>query len=213
MITSLDLAPIISHNPTLGGALCVCILSGPPYALALPQKDKAVARIDPQNASKEGCLSVLSDLPPTLPSFDLFGRLLRDDTPVQFGSDANDDRIGGHRFMVGDVIRVYALGAFLQNCIAWIESAAEEERAGNFSDDRVSQSVANVSVAYIHYLAHFLTNNILYQLCRFYTALLKLRLIDPSSDADTAAMAHFSLVHSGIAEANALYRTLAGAQS
>jgi hypothetical protein len=133
MITSMDLAPIITHNPALGGALCICILS----SRSLPSKGKQpqsqFPSVDPQNASKEGCLSVLASLPPNLPSFDLFGKLLRDETP------APDQGVS-----VGELVRVYALGPFTQGCIAWIDSASAEQRAGVFSDDRVSQSIANV---------------------------------------------------------------------
>ena len=47
------------------------------------------------------------------------------------------------------------------------------------------------------------------QLCRFYNSLIKLRIVDPASDADSAEMAHFSLQNARFEEANALYRVLA----
>ena len=47
------------------------------------------------------------------------------------------------------------------------------------------------------------------QLCRFYNSLIKLAIVDPASDADSAEMAHFALRNSRFEEANALYRVLA----
>ena len=47
------------------------------------------------------------------------------------------------------------------------------------------------------------------QLCRFYNSLIKLAIVDPASDADSAEMAHFTLRNSRFEEANALYRVLA----
>jgi hypothetical protein len=46
------------------------------------------------------------------------------------------------------------------------------------------------------------------QLCRFYHSLIKLGIIDPSSDADTTEMVHFTLRNARFEEANALYRLL-----
>ena len=47
------------------------------------------------------------------------------------------------------------------------------------------------------------------QLCRFFSSLIKLGVVDPASDADSAEMAHFALRNSRFEEANALYRVLA----
>lgn len=47
------------------------------------------------------------------------------------------------------------------------------------------------------------------QLCRFFISLANHKIVDLSSDADTAEMKHFTLRNSWIEEANALYRTLA----
>lgn len=47
------------------------------------------------------------------------------------------------------------------------------------------------------------------QLCRFFTSLIKLGIIDPASDADATEMAHFTLRNSRFEDANALYRVLA----
>ena len=50
--------------------------------------------------------------------------------------------------------------------------------------------------------------SILYQLCRFFNSLIKLNVVDPTADTDSAAMAHFALNHSRFEEANQLYRVL-----
>jgi hypothetical protein len=47
------------------------------------------------------------------------------------------------------------------------------------------------------------------QLCRFYNSLVKLGVLDPAFEADSAEMASFALRFSVYAEANALYQTLA----
>ena len=47
------------------------------------------------------------------------------------------------------------------------------------------------------------------QLCRFYNSLIKLSIVDPASDADSAEMAHFTLRNSRFEEANSLYRIIA----
>lgn len=48
-----------------------------------------------------------------------------------------------------------------------------------------------------------------FQLCRFYNSLIKLNLVDISSDADSVEMGHFALAHAQYEDANALYRVLA----
>lgn len=47
------------------------------------------------------------------------------------------------------------------------------------------------------------------QLCRFYNSLIKLGIVDPTSDIDSAEMITFTLSHARFEEANALYRALA----
>ncbi|KAM6491040.1 hypothetical protein JOM56_013279, partial [Amanita muscaria] len=59
----------------------------------------------------------------------------------------------------------------------WLERAEVEEREGMVSEDRYAQG-----------------------LCRFCTSLL---IVDPTSDVDSAEMAHFSLRHARF-EANVL---------
>ncbi|KIL55683.1 hypothetical protein M378DRAFT_173424, partial [Amanita muscaria Koide BX008] len=63
------------------------------------------------------------------------------------------------------------LDRFIHECITWLERAEVEEREGMVSEDRYAQDA----------------------LCRFYTSLVKLLIVDPTSDVDSAEMAHSSL--------------------
>ncbi|KAG5638840.1 hypothetical protein H0H81_009611 [Sphagnurus paluster] len=162
MIASLDLPSIISFNPTLAHPLFVGLLDGTKHDHALPSP----------------FLDVLPYLPPTLATFDLLGRLLRDPTPVADGM-----------FTVASLVRAEVLGRFIHECINWIERTEREEAEGLISDNRLSQGIQN--------------------LCRFYHSLIKLGIVDPASDTDSAEMAHFALRNARFEEANALYRVLA----
>ncbi|KAF9017239.1 hypothetical protein BDZ89DRAFT_1140856 [Hymenopellis radicata] len=166
LITPFDLPSIVTHNPTLAHPLFVALLSTTTSAdaadLSLPSP----------------FLDVLPTLPPTLPSFDLMGRLLRDPTTAADGTTS-----------VADLVRSEVLGRFILECINWLDHAEIQEKEGLVNDDRFAMGVQH--------------------LCRFYTSLIKLGIVDPMSDEDTAEMSHFSLRHSRFEEANALYRMLA----
>ena len=116
MITSHDLPPLIAHNPTLAHPILTALLS--------------------QNTI-DTYLDVLRHLPPTLPTFDLLGRLLRDGTIVT-------DRTTGGRTTIADLVRNEVLGWFIHQSIQWLDRAEEEERAGTISDDRFAKGVQNV---------------------------------------------------------------------
>ncbi|THH02374.1 hypothetical protein EW026_g488 [Hermanssonia centrifuga] len=161
IITSHDLPPLIAHNPTLALPIMTSLLSQPSIVTYL---------------------DVLKHLPPTLPTLDLLGRLLRDSTSIT-------DIATGGRTTVADLVRTDVLGWFLHESMQWLDWAEEEERAGNISDDRFAKGVQN--------------------LCRFYNSLIKLNIVDLTDDADTAEMKHFTLRHSRFEDANALYRILA----
>ncbi|KAJ7201813.1 hypothetical protein GGX14DRAFT_370817 [Mycena pura] len=163
LIAEADIAPLAAHNPGIAGPLFAALLAGPP---------------GPAHAT----LRALTCLPPTLPTFDVLGRLLHDVTPL----NAAGPNTGA---TVGELVCGEVLGPFVAQSISRLEQAAREEREGLVSDDRFAQGVQH--------------------LCRFYHSLIKRGLIDVSNDADTAAMAHFSLVHARFEEANALYRALA----
>ncbi|CCM02268.1 uncharacterized protein FIBRA_04353 [Fibroporia radiculosa] len=165
VITSVDLPPLIANNPPLAQPLVVALMSS--------------ARTAGQGL--ELCLDVLRRLPPTLPSIDLLGRLLRDPTTVE-------DVVTGGKTTIADLVRTEVLGWFIHNCISWLDKAEQDEREGNISDDRFAKGVQN--------------------LCRFYNSLIKFSVVDPTSDADSAEMAHFTLRNARFEEANALYRVL-----
>ncbi|KAI0070254.1 hypothetical protein K474DRAFT_1609025 [Panus rudis PR-1116 ss-1] len=136
----------------------------------------------PPVSGVEPYLDVLRRLPPVLTSFDLIGYLLRDATAIQ------DPSTGGTT-TIADLVRSEVLGWFIHEAIAWLDKAEEDEKAGLISDDRFAKGLAN--------------------LCRFFNSLIKLNIIDPSSDADSTEMAHFTLRNSRFEEANSLYRVLA----
>jgi len=167
VLISLDLPPIIAHNPTIATPLLVSLLT-------LPPSDASGAFLD-----------VLTQLTPTLPTFDVIGRLLRDITPAT-------DSITGGNVTVADIVRMEVLGPLIHQCILWLDRAEREEREGLISDDRFAKGVQN--------------------LCRFFSALLKLHVVDAASDADSAEIAHFALRNSRFEEANALYCALAAAR-
>ncbi|KAH9887056.1 hypothetical protein C8Q73DRAFT_657718 [Cubamyces lactineus] len=168
VITSVDLSDIIANNPSLAYPLLNALLAAD------------------SEQGPDTYLDVLRHLPPTLPSFDLMGRLLRDTTTIT-------DVATGGRTTIADLVRTDVLGWFIHDCVSWLDRAEQDEREGNISDDRFAKGVQN--------------------LCRFYNALIKLSIVDPASDADSAEMAHFTLRNSRFEEANALYRILASASS
>ena len=140
MIVSLDLAAIASTNPTLAHPLLVALL--------------AHSNSDFDNGQSSyhlpsPFLDVLPYLPPTLATFDLFGRLLRDQTPAG-GTDA--------LFTVANVVRVEVLGRFVHESIGWLEMAEREEREGGRSDDRFAKGVQNVGDAFITFYVRWLTS-------------------------------------------------------
>jgi hypothetical protein len=118
IITSIDLNAIIAHNPTIAHPLLVGLLTN----------------ANPDNNNPRHFLSILPFLPPTLPTFDLYGRLLRDQTRVT---------VQGYS-TVADLVLMEILGCFVHECINWLENAEKEEKAGNISDDRFGKGVQNV---------------------------------------------------------------------
>ncbi|KIK25118.1 hypothetical protein PISMIDRAFT_677358 [Pisolithus microcarpus 441] len=168
VITSMDLPPIVAHNPNIAYQLVLALLTSNPLN-AQPQGPSAY-------------IDALKQLPPTLPSFDLLVRLLQDTTTLA-------DSATGGKTTVADVVHLEVLGRFIHECIKWLENAEREEREGLISDDRFAKGVQN--------------------LCRFYASLIRLSVVDTTSDADTTEMVHFTLRNARFEEANALYRILA----
>jgi len=167
-INAYNLTELIELNPTLGYVATIALLKGNPSA-----SEKQLEHFD--------YLDALRRLPPALPSFDVMGRLLRDQTVIQ--SISTDMPC-----TVADIIRAEVLGGFLLNCMNWIEHAEQEALDGLVNDDRIAKAISS--------------------LCRFFNALIKLGFVDPKSDVDCAEMAHFALSHANYEDANALYRVL-----
>jgi hypothetical protein len=119
VLTSIDLPPVIAHNPTIATPLIISLIT-------LPPSHASVAYLD-----------ILTQLPPTLPTFDVIGRLLHDTSPVT-------DSVTGGKVTVADLVRMEVLGPFVHQCILWIDRAEREEREGLISDDRSAKGVQNV---------------------------------------------------------------------
>lgn len=163
VLTSFDVPRVVANNPTLAYPLISAMLT------------------HTNSRGSNAGLDVLAQLPPTLQSFDVIGRLLRDSTAVRDPQGLNTT--------VADMVRLEVLGQFITNSIRWLDEAEADEREGFISDDRFAQGVQN--------------------LCRFYNSLMKLRIVDPTSDIDSAEMFSFTLRHARFEEANTLYRALA----
>ena len=109
---------MIARNPTIAHPLLVALLTNP----------------DPERNNPMPFLDVLPFLPPTLASFDLLGRLLRDDTRVTVQGYNN----------VAELVTLEVLGRFTRECIDWLDHAELDEREGRISDDRFAKGVQNV---------------------------------------------------------------------
>ena len=119
VISSVDLPSILAANPALGHPLVTSLL------------------LSDVETGPEPYLDVLRRLPPTLPSFDLIGRLLRDSTAI---TDAST----GGMTTIADLVRTEVLGWFIHECVMWLDRAEQDEREGNISDDRFAKGVQNV---------------------------------------------------------------------
>ncbi|KAL4061736.1 hypothetical protein J3A83DRAFT_4347076 [Scleroderma citrinum] len=123
VVTSMDLPPIVAHNPNVAYQLVLALLTSAPL-----------------NAHPHGSsvyLDALKQLPPTLPSFDLLVRLLQDTTTLT-------DFATGGKTTITDVVRLEVLGRFIHESIKWLENAEREERDGLISDDRFAKGVQNL---------------------------------------------------------------------
>lgn len=194
----MDLPGLIAHNPILAHPILVSLLTLPP------------SKSNPNGASTY--LDVLAQLPPTLATLDVVGRLLRDTTSAV-------DLTTGGKSTIADMVRSEMLGRFVQQSVMWVDERERERREGLSGDDRFEKGVQNVGFFLVHPLLppfslllwwlDIVLTSVFTQLCRFYNSLIKLGVVDPASDADSAEMAHFALRHSAFEDANALYRVLA----
>ncbi|GJJ09285.1 hypothetical protein Clacol_003507 [Clathrus columnatus] len=110
-------------------------------------------------------LIALTELPPTIQSFNVIGKLL---SPSQSGQPISEELR-----RIATLIRTEVLGGFISGCIRWIEKADRDEKEGSVHDDRVATATRN--------------------LCRFYTALIKYGMIAADSEEDTTEIMSFAL--------------------
>lgn len=129
MITSMDLPSIVANNPNLAYQLFLALLTA----------------ADHRSQGPYPYLDVLAKLPPTLPSFDLLVRLLRDMSIII-------DPVTGGKTTVADIVRVEVLGRFIHESIKWLDIAEKEEREGLISDDRFAKGVQNVGSHHVVWL-------------------------------------------------------------
>jgi hypothetical protein len=118
---SIDIQSLTSHNAALGHPLFSALLK---------------ASADPTLY-----LVALAALPPSLPSYDLLGRLLQDPSPILA------PRSSAHT-TVAELVRTEVLGQFTHEAIEWLERADREEQEGIVSDDRFAKGVKNVCVPF-----------------------------------------------------------------
>lgn len=134
---------LIALNPALGHPLVVQYLSN----ISGSELSTPFTRSD--------VLEILRKLPPTLPSFDVMGRLLRDPSTIRtldadqyYASGLMVDRgpaeHGFRKTTIADLVRTEVLGAFVLNSIGWVERTEQEALAGLVSDDRAAKGVQNV---------------------------------------------------------------------
>ncbi|KAJ7639901.1 hypothetical protein B0H17DRAFT_1216761 [Mycena rosella] len=116
LVTPPDLAPLAAHNPALAHPLFAALLAGPAPASAR-------------------YIAALASLPPTLPTFDVLGRLLRDPA-------------------VAALVRTAVIGRFISASIDWLDRAEREEREGLVSDDRFAQGLQHLCRFYASLIKH-----------------------------------------------------------
>ena len=88
-------------------------------------------------------LDALRKLHPTLTTFDVLGRLLRESTPLAGFGDESVDGVGATT-TIAQLIRSEVLGIFVLNAIEWIEKAERDEMEGLINDDRAAKAVQSV---------------------------------------------------------------------
>lgn len=173
---------LFSHNPALGHPIVVQILSSQHLqvgyhgfigsGLASGGPESPITSAEPA----ANIVKVLRSLPPTLPAFDILGKLLRDPTIIPMPLEAPESgntlssrkgwyttRPGTEKNITGlavpfrtakttvaDLIRTEVLGAFVQNAIDWISTTEQHMQEGLISDDRAEKAVQSVSICVAH---------------------------------------------------------------
>lgn len=167
LLAPADLAPLVATNPALAAGVVGALLAGGPSdaskgTVLAPRGVSDETGFTPGAAGMKtsAILSALVRLPPTLPTFDVLGRLLRDARMV---ADVNDDldsnpssgvaAVNGNGgaslssnsdTTIADLIRTDVLGRFVAASIDWLDNAEREEREGRASEDTWAQGVVHV---------------------------------------------------------------------
>ncbi|KAH7105250.1 hypothetical protein BKA62DRAFT_692211 [Auriculariales sp. MPI-PUGE-AT-0066] len=131
-------------------------------------------------------LDAAVSLPPTLHTFEFWGRLLRDNNPI--ASSGPTSGVTGLGLGTAGPSHAVNLSSTASTVSDYIRTTAELVQHVYGADDRVARGVSGV--------------------CRFYSNLIKLRLIDTSSDEQTVEMTAFALAHSSYDDARKVYREL-----
>jgi hypothetical protein len=153
ILTSSDFSSLAAHNAALAHPLLVALLSArstSSQGAGLSTASGFNTDLTPLNSSQQALawLDVLTTIPPTLPSFDLFGRLLRDTTQVP---DPTALRVRHEPSTpipittVADLVRTEVLGRFILSAIEWLDAAEQDEREGLIADDRFAKGLQHVS--------------------------------------------------------------------
>lgn len=173
-LTSLDIAPIVYNNLNIAYSIIVSLLSDPPPSRVAVSDATFPASTSTNEAgsplgeasiremlanfgtqptrdvdlNRTRFLDVLVTLPPTFPSFDLMGRLLRDPTVIPSPSPVpgihGDSNGAVPKTTVADLIRNDYLGPFVHSCIEHLDEAEREEREEGSSEDKWAVGVRHV---------------------------------------------------------------------
>lgn len=148
LIDGHNLPALVANNPVLGHPLVVSLMKIP--------ADSSVVGLALEPHTE--ILETLQQLPPTLPSFDILGRLLRDGTIIPAGFMKGTTT-------VADLVRTDVLGGFILNAIDWIERAEKESSQGLINDDRIAKAIQNVRSIRIQFNASNIDRSILCNSC------------------------------------------------
>lgn len=161
IVTSLDLSGMVANNALLAYLVVIGLLSHPSPQSATNGHGMTPAPEDDQEYDQDrdqeqepmmAYLEVLRHLPPTLPSFDLMGRLLKDGSVIPdvstFRGTYNRHQQGSTT-TVADLVRMEVLGWFIHECVEWLDRWEEEERSGARFDGGFGIGVRNVSFRFV----------------------------------------------------------------
>lgn len=147
LLAPADLPPLVATNPALAAGVVGALLATTEGASSTVALDDGTAA-GSAGMKTTAILSALVRLPPTLPTFDVLGRLLRDGRIVKdnvdFGNGTENGNGLGGTITIADLIRIDVLGRFVAASIDWLDNAEREEREGRASEDRWAQGVVHV---------------------------------------------------------------------